>query len=150
MSDSKYISAHASASSQKRWLAIASLVVSFAGLIYLRLFDPVTGAAFFPQCPFHALTGLHCPGCGTTRALHQLLQGHLAAAFAFNPFTVLALPFLAYATLSYALFGIRGRGLPKVFVPAVLIRLLFWAVLSFWILRNVPVYPFTLLAPHNI
>ena len=35
-------------------------------------------------CLFHAATGLLCPGCGTTRSLTALIQGDLAAAFAFN------------------------------------------------------------------
>src|SRR5207237_702014 len=39
-----------------------------------------------PACPFHALTGLPCPTCGTTRLVRALLQGDVAGAFAHNPF----------------------------------------------------------------
>jgi len=48
------------------------------------LYDPAE-AHFFPQCPLHALTGLYCPGCGTTRVFHHLLHGDPAGAFAMNP-----------------------------------------------------------------
>ena len=36
-------------------------------------------------CPFRALTGLPCPGCGMTRAWISLLHGDLSAAFRFHP-----------------------------------------------------------------
>ena len=35
-------------------------------------------------CSFHRLTGLDCPGCGMTRAFHQLSHGNLAEALEFN------------------------------------------------------------------
>ena len=43
-------------------------------------------------CPFHALTGLPCPLCGSTHALLALAHGDLRAAFGWNPLaTVLCL-----------------------------------------------------------
>lgn len=38
-----------------------------------------------PRCPFLALTGCPCPGCGATRALIQVAQGNLVAALHWNP-----------------------------------------------------------------
>ena len=37
-------------------------------------------------CPFHAWSGLPCPGCGLTHAFRALAHGDLAAAWAANPF----------------------------------------------------------------
>ena len=37
-------------------------------------------------CPFRALTGLPCPGCGLTRSWVFLGHGDLAGAFGFNAF----------------------------------------------------------------
>ena len=133
----------------ERLLIVALTIATLAALLFLRLYNPLT-SGLFPPCPFHALTGLHCPGCGTLRGLHQLLHGNLAAAFAFNPMMVLSLPFIIYALLSRVLFGFTGRSLPKFFIPPVWIKLLFFVVMAFWILRNVPFYPFNLLAPHSI
>jgi hypothetical protein len=137
------------ASSAQRVRAAAVIGLAIAALVYLRLFNPV-GAGLYPSCPLYSLTGLYCPGCGTTRGLHQLLHGNLEAALAMNPLMVLALPFVAYAFLSYALFGARGRSLPKVFIHPTLIKALFWVVVAYGVLRNIPVYPFTLLAPHTL
>lgn len=44
-------------------------------------------------CPFRALTGLPCPGCGMTRAFCSLGHGDLQSAFGFNalaPFVFVA------------------------------------------------------------
>jgi hypothetical protein len=116
------------------------------GLIFLYAINPSTSSVF-PPCPFHALTGLHCPGCGSLRAMHQLLHGHVLTAFGLNPLMVLTLPFLGYAFLSEFLEGLIGIYLPRPFIPASWIWAYLAVILLFWALRNVPVYPFTLLAP---
>jgi hypothetical protein len=125
---------------------LAGLGLIAASVVVLRFFDPVS-SILFPPCPLHWLTGLYCPGCGSLRAFHQLLHGNLGNAFAFNPFAVLALPFLAYGGLSYVVFRMRGRHLPRVFLPAGWIWTLGLAIVVFGIARNIPMYPFSLLAP---
>src|SRR6266478_9480238 len=79
----------------RRLIAVSIwLTVAVAG-IYLFIFEPGQ-SGYFPPCPFRTLTGLNCPGCGTTRCLHQLLHGHFVAAFELNPLMVLTLPLLGY------------------------------------------------------
>lgn len=63
-------------------------------LIYF-FFDPAA-AAWMPKCPLHELTGLECPGCGTQRALHALLHGHIADAFSYNALLIISLPLIAW------------------------------------------------------
>ena len=48
------------------------------------------------QCPFHAVTGLPCPGCGLSRAAWHLLQGHWAVAFQLHPFAPLVVAAWAF------------------------------------------------------
>lgn len=117
-----------------------------AACAVLYLFDPAR-SQLYPLCPFNMLTGFHCPGCGTLRASHELLHLNVGAALRLNPITVLATPFLGYALLSRAMLGLRGRSLPRAFIPAAWIWALFGVILVFWFLRNLPVYPFLLLAP---
>ena len=120
-------------------ITIWSLLI--AGAVYLFMFEPgKTG--LFPVCLFRFLTGYQCPGCGSTRAMHQLLHGHVVAAFMLNPLFLLAIPFLLFALLRYSVVVMRG-GVPRQNVlPASYIYGLFFVVLSFWIFRNTPFYPF--------
>ena len=71
------------------------------GLAY-ALFCGLTGLSL--PCPFHALTGLWCPGCGMTRMCLSLLRGDLSAAWASNPALMVLLPVLA------AVLGRMGAG----------------------------------------
>jgi hypothetical protein len=133
------------ASLSRRALLPSAMVVATIAAVVLYRFDPANGG-LFPPCPFRALTGWYCPGCGSLRALHQLLHGNLRLAFAFNPFTVLALPFLAYGTISYGWFELRRTRLPRVFLPGWTIHSLALAAILFCVVRNLG-YPFSLLAP---
>ena len=130
----------------QRLKPIAVLGLCILVLTLLYIFNPA-GSIFYATCPFHALTGFYCPGCGSLRALHQLLDGQLATAFGLNPLMVLSLPFLGYSFLSYIMVGIRGHLLPNFFVPAIFIWVFLGIVLLFWVLRNISLYPFSLLAP---
>jgi hypothetical protein len=133
---------------RKKILIIYTLweLAAVAALVLLYFIDPAKPGGPFPPCLFHALTGLHCPGCGTTRALHQLLHGNIRAALGLNLLMVASLPFLAYAFVSKGLV-LFGRRLPVVFSHPAWTWALFALVILFWILRNIPAYPFSLLAP---
>jgi hypothetical protein len=129
-----------------RWLTFAMLGMTAGAAVMLRVFDPATSGVF-PPCPVRYLTGWYCPGCGSLRAIHQLLHGNLRAAWAMNPLTVILLPFLTYGLTSHVLSVIRGQGLPQPFLRAAWIRALCAAIILFGIVRNLPLHPFDLLAP---
>lgn len=131
---------------RRRWQLATLILLAFFGLIALLVVDPAD-SSLFPPCPFHALTRLHCPGCGTLRALHQLLDGNLRTAFGLNPLMVSFLPLIAYGFLSGLVRVVSGRNVPGVFLPALWIRIILGVIILFWIARNIPVYPFSLLAP---
>jgi hypothetical protein len=129
------------------WLApAASAGALAAGCVIVALVDPREEGGFYPTCPFLAVTGWWCPGCGSLRAANRALNGDLLAAFSYNPLTMLLAPLLGYAWLRWVL---RAFGGAERWPPPTLTRRdseIFMVVAAlFWILRNVP--GFGLLAP---
>jgi len=127
-------------------LNLVILSVLVAGVVVLFALDPAR-YGFYPRCVFHAATGLHCPGCGTLRGAHLLMHGHLAEALRMNALVFLFLP-VASVYVFWKWRASAGGAEASRFVvkPAWLWTALVVAFL-FWILRNLPFYPFTLLAP---
>jgi hypothetical protein len=114
-------------------ICTATIVVPL-GLLWW--FDPAK--VDLPLCSFHAMTGLDCPGCGATRATHELLHGHVLAAWRYNALWVVMLPVAIYAAISELRFLTRGVPLPGN-LPR---RLWFWVMIGgtgvvFSVVRNV-------------
>lgn len=129
-------------------LLATAAVIALAGAVTLFAFEPAA-AGVFPPCPFHKVTGLFCPGCGSTRAAHHLLHGRLATAFGFNPLVVISVPFVAVALVREARRWVRADApaprrspLPHWWVWALLA-----VVLAFVVLRNLPWKPVRWMAP---
>lgn len=70
----------------------ATAILAVAVVLYY--YSP-TAYRFWPKCPLRLITGLSCPACGIQRALHALLNGHIAQAIAYNYYLVYALPYTA-------------------------------------------------------
>lgn len=58
-----------------------------------RIFNPIH-SMFFPKCPFFVITGFKCPGCGSQRAIHYLLNFDILKAINENVLLVLSIPYL--------------------------------------------------------
>jgi hypothetical protein len=141
----------AAAPRRARLLYVFLLLAAVAGAAVLFSFDPAAGG-FYPPCLFHRCTGLHCPGCGSTRGLHALLHGRVWAAFRFNPLMVIVLPFLVPALARYTrrTFSPRPAAPARRAMPGWSIRALFVLIVAFWVLRNLPHRPFAWLAPTDV
>ncbi len=127
-------------------LAAAGLAIAGGtGAWLLRRFDPNVAGSPFPPCLFHAFTGYHCPGCGMTRAMHALVLGDIPGALAMNPLMVSLL------LVSPLLVAWRMGWQPALAKPlvAALSQPTLWMVLlpAYWVARNLPWFPFTMLAP---
>ena len=90
----------------RRLLLQAGLILGI-GLAY-AVFVRLSGLSI--PCPFHAVTGLLCPGCGVTRMCLALLRLDFAAAWRANPVLLLLLPVLAALLLRQAVRYVKtGR-----------------------------------------
>ncbi len=118
---------------------MAPLVVGAAGLAataYIASVDPHEGG-HYPTCPSLYLTGFYCPGCGSLRAIHDLAHLDLAGAWGMNPLAVIALPWLAWRWLRWALES-AGVSVTTRPAPGWALYLLAGAVILYGILRNIP------------
>jgi uncharacterized protein DUF2752 len=68
--------------------------------IALHFRDPHTSGSW-GYCPFYALTGLYCPGCGGLRAVNDLTHGDLAAAASSNLLFVALIPVIVVVWLRW-------------------------------------------------
>ena len=136
--------------SQKRRIihAVVLLLVAFTAFFYAV--DYSFFAKYKPTCVFRGITGFYCPGCGSSGALRELLKGHIYAAFRFNMFFVISMPFLLYFYASKWIEVFIGRTTPRIVHSRKFIFTIVILILLFAVFRNISVEPFNLLAPTNI
>ena len=92
-----------------------------------------------PPCPFSALTGLSCAGCGGQRMLSALLRGDVSLAFRQNPFLFCALPLLGLYLLGEAVrYGKGGPPLCRQPWAVAFLAALTLGAVAFTLLRNLP------------
>lgn len=120
------------------------------GGVYILASVPPTDASWYPRCQLHALTGLHCPGCGTTRALHAILNGRPVEALRQNAFFPV-IPGVIVSALIHSVLVSRGLARPVTDRRVVrALTILVVVLLAYAVLRNLPWHPFTLLAPYEL
>lgn len=130
----------------------AGLVLLGVAIITVAVFisDPSQPHRFLPPCPFYTLTGLLCPGCGSGRAMINLFHGRFYAAWRMNPMALLLLPVPVLYVLNLIRAVLHGRSLPGLILPPKVVWTLSGIIIAYGILRNIPVYPFTLLQPYPL
>lgn len=84
--------------SRKRFKILIFSIFALTLLLIYGWFDPST-SHFFPKCPVKTLTHYDCPGCGSQRAIHALLNFEFREAFRQNALLVLALPYLTLGVI---------------------------------------------------
>ncbi len=120
----------------RRSLVITVVIVLLLvfGFIYYAI-DPATSTAF-PRCTFLTITGYKCPGCGSQRAIHALLNGDIKGALGYNAMLIVAIPWIALCLFAEGQRTRRPRLYERLNAP-LLIWLFLVAVLAWWLLRNI-------------
>ncbi len=127
-----------------RWWVWSSIVGMLLVLGILYAFPP-GDYGFYPQCGLHAWTGLHCPGCGSLRAVHHLTHGRVLAAAGSNALLVFGLG--AFAGVLVVRWGGWRGGIGFSGVGVRWLCLGCVVAVIFGVLRNLPWAPFSYLAP---
>ena len=127
----------------KKLIKIALIVLVLGGFFFIYRYYNPSNHSFFVPCPFKYATGYLCPGCGSQRAIHQLLHLNILGALRLNPFMVLSLPIIIYGlgiTAWNFIFETQYRF--NLFYSKVFIYGYFGFAVLYWVLRNLPYYPF--------
>jgi len=96
------------AAARKQIFYALVLIALTAAAVVLKLRHPSDLHGLAP-CPSISLLGVTCPGCGSLRATHLLLNGDIAGAWRHNP-ALFILGFPAFALLVLeCILGALGR-----------------------------------------
>ena len=123
------------------------IVVILLGVLSLYFFYNPSQHSFFPKCPFYSITGFYCPGCGSQRAIHQIINGNIINGIRHNYLILLLALVLSYQGIIYILSKLNNSTYKNILHKPVVTKLILVIVLLFWLFRNFKWYPFTEFAP---
>lgn len=118
----------------KRELKILLFILPIL-LIFIYFSVPTKGPIL--PCIFNKVTGLYCPGCGMTRAIHSILRFQFIQALQYNALS-LAIPLFL---ITYCISKYKKMET----ISKYLLILMIVVSVSYGILRNIP--KFAYLAP---
>lgn len=121
------------------------IVILTLGIFYFYV-NPNT-FAFTPKCPFYLFTGFHCPGCGSQRAFHEILHGNLWTGLQHNFLIILAVLIVSYKIIMSFIYKSSSNKTQNLLYHNSTPWVIFGIVMLFWVLRNIPLEPFIILAP---
>lgn len=125
----------------------AVILMTLAFAVWMLCHRDPRIAHSYPPCPFYFFTHRYCPGCGSARAFYSLIHADIIGALHYNALLVISLPVLVYAAVSQVVELYTGHGLREITINKWSGNIIVAVVLLYWLLRNIPVYPFNLLAP---
>lgn len=130
-------------------ILLSIAVLFLPGAAYLYTHNPLK-FQYFP-CIINKLTGLYCPGCGAGRACYSLLHGQIYQAFRYNPLLLPVLVlFAVYAAARAFDWLMTGENHIDRHIPDKYLYWLFGVILVYGVIRNIPYFPFDLLAPCRV
>jgi hypothetical protein len=116
---------------------VRTAIALASATVYVAAVDP-SRRSVVPPCPFHALTGWWCPGCGMTRATHHLLHGDFVGALRYNALLPFVLTLITVAWIDWYSRSVGGRRLLPTRVPAWVTGTAIAIAIGFAVVRNLP------------
>ena len=116
--------------------------ILFLGLVILifvyKGYNPIENI-YFPKCIFKEMTGFRCPGCGSQRSIHYLLNFDINSAISENILLVLSIPYLLVGFFFELTKKTSDNILKwrKILFGTKAIHIILIIIVSFWILRNI-------------
>ena len=129
-----------------KWVGWILLILAGVGLLFFYFLNP-DKSELFPKCPLYVWTGLYCPGCGSQRAIHSFLHFRFLEVLHYNLLMYPAGSLIVYHIARPFIMKKSGVVLPDILYHPRTPWIILIIVVLFWILRNIPVVPFTWLAP---
>ena len=108
-----------------------AVLLGLAAWILLRF--PPEVYTIYPVCPVWRYFHVLCPGCGTTRAMADLLRGDVRGALRMNALTTVLLPLLGFVFAERSVFPTRLRTIRDGHIASGLLAI----ALVFGVVRNV-------------
>ena len=130
--------AQVSRESLARFAAPAGVSASLAAAtLFIVARNPHETQLSFGCLMFNAV-GVYCPGCGGTRAVHDVFTGDFAGALHMNALVTLLVIPLGIAGLLYWFARSAGYRLPSFNPPMWVTWTAVGVVAAFWVVRNMP------------
>jgi hypothetical protein len=129
---------------RQRVLVLLLAIAAFAWLASTHAPDETS---LYPPCLVHEVSGWHCPGCGSARAIHAVANARFGAAFSYNALASLFLCAVTPWAAWQAWLGLRHNRFATLSLPPVASWTIVWTIALFTLARNLPWPPFSWLAP---
>lgn len=130
---------------QRPW-SLLTILVMLAGLAAWLLQSKLLG--LMPPCMLHRYTGILCPGCGGRRCVMMLAEGRWLDALRMN--VLLILVGVGFSVLLLRESWREWRGGKSFVLTPRMGWAIVYGIFGFWLLRNIPAWPFNFLAPFSL
>lgn len=126
---------------KQKFLQLCLLLLAVGALFFIYFsINPASQQSPFPSCPSRQFLGIYCPGCGSQRAVHQLLHGDWLQAFRYNPVLLLTLPLLVVLLIQWLLRTFWDKVWRiRLFENNKVLYGLFFFFILYMIARNIPI-----------
>ena len=92
---------------------------------------------YTPSCLFYEATNLHCPSCGGTRCVENILKGNFKEAFLFHPIFFIVIFYILLCNIVYLINLNKKKEILTWIYPKYWYAIIFAVILVIYgILRN--------------